>query len=420
MNTGKRIVIATHGTLGDLHPYLAIALELRRRGHRPVIATSEYHRKNVESAGLDFHAVRPDISFEDRALHRRLTEPRRGLERVIREYMLPVLRQSFDDLSAAVEANGGADMIVSQVLMFAAPLIAEKTGIKWVSTELQPGAFMSAHDPPVLAPMPALAKLRGLGPAFHKALFSVAKLKARSWGGPVAELRRELGLLPGGNPLFEGRNSPDLVLALFSGVIGRPQPDWPPKTVVTGFPFYDQAGLDPGSEPTAFIENGEPPIVFTLGSSAVVDPGDFFAESIAAARMLEKRAMLLVGPHSPGPLPGNMIAVPYAPFAWAFPRASVVVHHGGIGTTGQAMRAGKPALVMPFGGDQFDNAARVARLGAGRTIMRKQYKAERVAAELANLFDTGYRVKADGLGRLMRAENGVEAACDAIEDELSN
>lgn len=424
MNTGKRIVLTTHGTLGDLHPYLALALELQKRGHKPVIATSEYHRRKIEAASIDFHAIRPDISFADKELHRRLTEPKRGLERVIREFMLPVLRTTYDDLLAAVQMDGGADLIISQMLIFAAPLIAEKTGIRWVSTELQPGAFMSVYDPPVLAPFPALAKLRGLGPTFHSALFRLAKLSARSWGEPVRQLRRELGLSPGEDPLFEGRNSPHLVLALFSRALGEPQPDWAANTLVTGFPFYDEGTSNLTPELAQFLDEGEPPIVFTLGSSAVWDANSFYVESVAAAQRLGRRAVLLVGNdplnHPPESLPENVIAVAYAPFAQIFPCASVIVHQGGIGTTGQGLRAGKPMLVMPFGGDQYDNGARIERLGVGRTIMRKQYRAESAAVELKQLFDnSSYRERAAYLGRRVQAEKGVCVACDAIEEQLS-
>jgi len=133
-----------------------------------------------------------------------------------------------------------------------------------VSTELQPGAFMSTYDPPVLAPFPASAKLRGLGPAFHGALFRFAKLTAHSWSEPVRQLRRELGLAPGKDPLFKGRNSSRLVLALFSSVIGSPQPDWAANTLVTGFPFYDEEGSSPTPELARFLDEGEPPIVFTF------------------------------------------------------------------------------------------------------------------------------------------------------------
>jgi UDP:flavonoid glycosyltransferase YjiC (YdhE family) len=424
MNTGKRIVLATHGTLGDLHPYLAVALELQKRGHKPVIATSEYYRPKVEAAGIEFHAVRPDISFDDnKELHRRLMEPKRGFERAIREFMLPVLRQTYDDLMAAVQTGGGADLLISQLFVFAAPIIAEKTGIRWVSTELQPGIFLSAYDPPVIAPLPALAKLRGLGSTFHATLFRFAKFTTRSWGEPVYALRRELGLAPGKNPLFEGRNSPNLVLALFSRVIGEPQPDWAANTLVTGFPFYDESDSNLAPELARFLEEGEPPIVFTLGSWAVVDAGNFYVESIAAAQRLDKRAVLLVGNEPlnqpPEPLPKNVFAAPYAPHARIFPRASIIVHQGGIGTTGQALRAGKPTLVIPFGGDQYDNGARIERSGAGLTIMRKQYTARRVAARLNQLFEnSSYRQRATDLARRVQAEDGVRVACDAIDEQL--
>ena len=417
-----RVVLTTHGTLGDLHPYLAIALELQHRGHQAIIATSEHHRPKIEAVGLQSRAIRPDISFDDRALHRRLTEPKRGLERVIREFMLPVLRATYDDLLAAVEGDGGADLLISQILIFAAPLVAEKTGVRWVSTELQPGAFMSAYDPPVLAPLPALAKMRGLGPRFHKALFRVARLTARSWGEPVRRLRRELGLAPGKDPLFEGRHSPHLVLALFSSLLGCPQQDWPENTLVTGFPFYDHNGLAP--ELTRFLDDGDPPIVFTLGSSAVWDAGSFYAESVATAQRLGRRALLLLG-HDPSnrlpePLPTSMMSVAYAPYAQIFPRASAIVHQGGVGTTAQALRAGKPMLVMPFGGDQYDNGARVERLGVGRTIMRSKYSADRAAVTLKELLeDPAYSERAAEVGTRVRAEDGVRTACDAIEEQLS-
>jgi len=424
MNTGKRIVLTTHGTLGDLYPFIAIALELQKRGHHPVIATSEYHRRKIEAEGIEFHTVRPDIFFHDKELHHRLTEPRRGIERVIREFMLPVLRETYDDLLAAVQAGGGADLLISQILIFAAPLVAEKTGIRWVSTELQPGAFMSAYDPPVLAPTPFLAKLRPLGSTFHRALFAVAKLPARLWIKPIKQLRQELGLLPDKAPIFEGRNSPHLVLALFSRVLGEPQPDWAANTLVTGFPFYDEIGSNLSPELEQFLEKGEPPIVFTLGSSAIYDAGNFYVESVAAAQKLGKRAVLLIGDdprNQPSqPLPPNIIVAPYAPYSQIFPCASIVVHQGGVGTTGQALRAARPMLVMPFGGDQYDNGARIEHLGVGHTIMRKQYRADRVALELKRLFDNPtYREKAADLGQRVQAENGVLVACDAIDEQLS-
>jgi len=115
----------------------------------------------------------------------------------------------------------------------------------------------------------------------------------------------------------------------------------------------------------------------------------------------------------------NLFAVPYAPYAQIFPRASAIVHHGGIGTTGHSLRAGKPMLVMPYGGDQYDNGARVARLGVGRVMRRNHYRAERAVIEIDQLLENpNYMKQAATIGQQIQRENGVWAACDAIEKHL--
>jgi UDP:flavonoid glycosyltransferase YjiC (YdhE family) len=227
-------------------------------------------------------------------------------------------------------------------------------------------------------------------------------------------------LPPVSDPIFADRHSPRLVLALFSRLIGEPQPDWPAQTRVTGFPFYEEPEA---SLPTAlqqFLADGEPPLVFTLGSAVVWDAGPFYAESAAAARLLGRRAALLIGDDPLNRLAPQLgdtvLALPYASHAQLFPRASVIIHHGGIGTTGQALRAGKPMLVVPYGGDQFDNGARVERLGVGRVLTRLRYRAERVAAELHQLLESGaYRENAARIAQHLQQQDGVQAACDAID-----
>jgi UDP:flavonoid glycosyltransferase YjiC (YdhE family) len=222
------------------------------------------------------------------------------------------------------------------------------------------------------------------------------------------------------------------VLALFSSVLAEPQPDWPPRTRITGFPFYDRRDRAGGGEDEEgnglspalrdFLDAGEPPIVFTLGSSAIWVAKDFYRESIAAARALGRRALLLTG-HERNrpvePLPAGIAAFEYAPYGEVLPRASVVVHQGGVGTTGQALRSGRPMLVVPFSHDQFDNAARVARLGCGRTLPRAGYNAASATRELrAILTGESYKINATEIGRRVRAEDGTRAACDAIEEVL--
>jgi rhamnosyltransferase subunit B len=416
----RRIVLTTFGSLGDLHPYIAIALGLKALGHETIIATSGYYRQKIESLGIGFRAVRPDPPDPETNLDlmRRVMDRRTGSEFVIRELMMPALRESYEDTLAAAE---GADLLVSHILTFSTRLVAEKRGIPWASTNLQPLCFFSVYDPPVLSPAPFLAKLRFLGPAFHRLFFWCAKRSVRSWSEPWHSLRAEVGLpRTPEDPLFEGQYSPSLALVMFSHLLAETQPDWPQQAVLTGFPFYDrggEAGMPP--ELVQFLDAGPPPLVFTLGSSAVVDAGAFYEHSVAAAARAGRRAVLLVGKsdrNKPVSLPADVVAFAYAPYSELFPRAAAIVHQGGIGTTAQAMRSGRPMLVMPYAHDQPDNAARVKRLGIARTIPRQRYTPSRAAAELMHLLDNpAYSQRASEIGRQIQQEDGVRVACNALE-----
>jgi UDP:flavonoid glycosyltransferase YjiC (YdhE family) len=177
--------------------------------------------------------------------------------------------------------------------------------------------------------------------------------------------------------------------------------------------------MNPGLE--AFLEAGEAPIVFTLGSAAVFDPGAFFDESVKAALKLQRRAVLLVGPQPDrvptAPLVDDAIGVfDCAPFSKLFPRAAAVVHQGGSGTTGQALRAGRPMLIVPFAHDQPDNALRAKKLGVSATIRRSQYAAATAADALRDLLgNPAAAARAGDIARIVAAENGSAVAADALE-----
>src|SRR4029450_1378764 len=164
----------------------------------------------------------------------------------------------------------------------------------------------------------------------------------RSWMEPVYELRRDLGLARGGDPIYEGQFSPTLTLALFSRLLAAPQPDWPRNVRTTGFVFYNgpDAALD--SEVEAFLGEGPPPIVFTLGTSAVANAGRFYHESAEAARRLGLRAILLTGGFSENKpnlqQSRDGLAVGRGAHQLPFPRAAASVHQGCTGAQGTAPR----------------------------------------------------------------------------------
>jgi rhamnosyltransferase subunit B len=417
----SKIVVTSIGSFGDLHPQIAIALELQRRGHEIVFLTHQKYQAKIAALGLDFRQIRPDLPREDEPeTVAKMMDLKTGSKYILKEWVLPSLRDTYQDLLAA---SSGADFIVTGEITYVAPMVAEKLGIPWSTSTLQPAAFFSAYDPSVIPLLPFAAQLPKLGRRFNHAINQLVKASTKSWAEPIHQLRQELQLPPiAGNPLIDNKCSPYLVLALFSAKFAQLQPDWPTNTIVTGFTFYDQ-DLERNSltsEIQQFLAAGAPPIVFTLGTAAVRAPGSFYQESMQAAQELKQRAILLIGKNPPpADLPTDIIAVDYIPYSQIFPHASVIVHQGGIGTTAQALRSGRPTLITPYANDQPDNAARAAKLGTSRTVPRAQYTASRVAQELQILFDNPqYAATAASVGQVIQAENGVAVACEAIEQKL--
>ncbi|MBV8673831.1 MAG: glycosyltransferase family 1 protein [Acidobacteriaceae bacterium] len=418
-----RIVFSTFGTFGDVNPLIALSLELKRRGHTPVLAIPGMFRSKVEPLGIEFAAVRPDQDPNDKRIIEMIWDIKKGTERGLREFLFPAIRDSYHDLLEAVSASGGADLLVTGELAYAGPIVAEKTGIPWASYVLAPLSFFSGYDPPVLPPYPTLSKVPSIVPRVGRLVPRFARAVTRNWSEPLYALRRELGLPEGENPIFDAKHSRRLVLALFSRVLGDPQPDWPDNTLITGFAFYDgdagNAELAPELE--KFLAAGPPPLVFTLGSAAVMAAGDFYEKSAQAAQLLKHRAVLLIGadpqnrPHRP--LSEKICVAPYAPYSKIFPRAAAIIHQGGVGTTAQALKSGRPMLVMPYSHDQPDNARRVRHLGVARVIQRKAYTAEAAAKKIGSLLETGtYATRAAEVARIVASENGVKVACDALEE----
>lgn len=418
-----RIVLNTFGSFGDLHPYLALGIELKRRGHRPVIATSEVYRAKAEGEGLEFHSVRPDVGelLGNEKFIQKLWDPKHGTEHLIREYIMPRVAEGFEDLS---DACRGADLLLTHAVAYAGPPVAEKQKLAWLSVALQPAAFLSAYDPPLLAPAPWMKHLRLFGPGAMRVAFAAGKRITKKWAEPIQQLRRQVGLPAATlNPMFEGQFSPMGTLALFSRHFAQPQPDWPPRTVCTGFPFYDRESADKAMDPglVEFLQAGPAPVVFTLGSSAVMAAGQFYEESANGARQLGVRAVLLVGMQTENtPQQYDSIYVArYAPYSELLPKASVTVHQGGVGTTAQALRAGRPMLVVPWAHDQPDNADRIERLGVGLSLKRSKYNARNAARQLERLLhDPQYAAAAKEIGMQIATEDGASAACDVIEATL--
>jgi UDP:flavonoid glycosyltransferase YjiC (YdhE family) len=414
--------MATLGSLGDLHPFLAIGAELVRRGHPVTLGTHATYEGRARAEGLDFVAVPPDlVEFGDpNEMMAKAMDGAGGSRYVIETLVLPYVGQAYAALKAAAS---DCAVLVGHPLTFAVSSVAEKLGRPWVSTALQPVVMFSALDPSVYPVVPWLEPVARRHPAIQRGFLGLATRAMRHWMRPLDAVRKAEGLPAlSSQAVFEASFSPWAHLVLFSPELAAPQADWPKASVVCGFPFHDrdEAGRPAPAGFEEFLAAGEPPLVFTLGSSAVHRAGDFYEVSLRAAARLGRRALLLVGRETrnrlPEPLPPGTAAFDYVPYALVLPRAAAIVHQGGVGTTAQAMRAGRPMLVVPFAHDQFDHAARIERRGIGLALARSHYDEDSVTAALGRLLaEPTFGERAAAVGARVRAEDGAGAAADAIE-----
>lgn len=414
------ILLTTQGSLGDLHPYLALGIGLKQRGHRVSVATTNFYKERVEGAGLQFHPMGPHLSPEDPEIVKMVCDPVKGSENIFRKLIMPGLREAYQDTLAAAK---GVDFVVGHPIVMGTPILCELKKLKWASVTLAPISFLSVHEPIEISGREFLSSLTHRWRWFRKGFNKLGRAITTPWMTPYQEFRKELGLAPGPHPLFEGQHSPHLVLAMFSSLLAKPQPDWPARAVITGACYYDKKTGHEALSPALakFLDDGAPPLVFTLGSTAVLDAGTFYEESAEAARSLKRRAVLVCGktpPRNAGT--PDLHVAEYAPYSLLFPRAEAVVCSGGVGTLGQCLKAGVPFVVVPFGNDQPDNAARCLKLGVSRTLPRSKYTRARAVETIgALLADADARPKAKDAAKVIAAEDGVAAACAAIERALA-
>jgi rhamnosyltransferase subunit B len=421
-----KVLLATLGSLGDLHPFIALARALKAAGCDPLIATIPDYRERVCAAGIRFCASGPssDERLADLGMGRE--EFARHIladsDFIFRRAVYPHLRSSYESVLPAVAE---AALVLTSSLSFAAQLAAEKLGRPRIGIVLQPTMFLSAYDPPFIGEFGWFAPvLTRLGPRAAGAVLRAVKSVLARRAAPIHRLRAELGLAPlKRDPIFDGQFTHEGAIALYSDLLGAVQPDYPQPTTLAGFAFYDgdaAGGLDCDAGLREFLRSGPAPIVFTLGSFATEAPGDFFEASAAATRSLGRRAVMLVGEGGTDSHRGRDIIVRrYAPYSALFPFAEAIVHHGGIGTTAQALRAGKPQLIVPIFADQPDNAARVVRLHVARSLNWSRYRSRSVAAELTQLLDDGVASRrAYEVAQELTREDGAARAASVVLERL--
>lgn len=404
------------GSHGDVHPFVAIGAELVARGHRVTLITAEPFRGVAQRNGLEFVGTLPSDDYQALMDHPDLWHPRKGLrvilDRELQRKWLPavvgLIRERYQP---------GETVAVGGSLAFAGRIAHDLLGIPYATAHLQPMSCCSVDDPPVDSTGTDARWLPR--PLIRLAYWCAEKWVTDPLAAPaINECRAALGLPPVKLVLTRWAPSPQRVIGLFPKWFG-PIPDGGPAFRHAGFALFDDAaGRRTPEELTAFLDAGPPPVIFSFGS-AMRHGRPYFEAAVEACRSLGVRGVLLGkgGEQIPPHLPPTVLHADYAPFSEVFPRAACVVHHGGIGTSAQAMRAGVPQLVMPLAYDQADNAARMRRWGVATTLFPKRFTASAVAKRLKFLMgDSGVAGSAMAVSEFMQEDDGIDTACRLVEE----
>ena len=409
-----RILIYAMGSAGDVHPFVGVGKALQARGHEVILLSSAFFGKMVKRAGLEFRAIASLEDYERIEADPDIWHPRRALASIIRNAADPsyeVILESARDLN-----RPGDTIILASSLAWGALSVRELLGIPVVTVHLAPSLFVSSFRQPVMAGAPVGQN----APRFMKEIqwWFAGKIVDRLALPGLNRFRKAHGLPPT-RGVMRGWHSPDRVIGLFPDWFGPPQPDWPAQTRLTGFPLFDEKGLhELPADLDHFLDDGDPPVVFTPGSA--MDRGhEFFGEAVKALKILGKRGILLsrFSKTIPADLPPGVRHFSYLPFSDVLPRAAALGYHGGIGTCAQTLQAGIPHLVQPMAHDQLDTLSRVRDLGVGDGLLPKHFKAKRIAAVLDRLLhDPGVKERATGISERFDPAGWMAETCALVEE----
>jgi rhamnosyltransferase subunit B len=411
-----RVLITATGSHGDINPFISVGRALMARGHQASFLANPYYKSQAEEAGLTFIGIGETFELRDISNYPDVMHPRRGGKIVINDWLVPFADDMMRLLPGILDSVK-PDVVFHHHIAFAAPWVCEQRGIPCANGVLAPMMWMNPND--TISPM-AWSPLYP-GPIYKWMFRHLGMpLIRRAMNGLINPLREKHGLAPLKDCWWEFSRGGAVNLGMWSPVLRGPLEGDPETGVVCGYPWHDKHG-DAEQAPAdveRFLAAGEPPILFSLGTAAVHVAGRFYHDAAETCRVLGRRGMLLVANSGLKieNLPKGVETFTYIPFSQVMPRVAASVHHGGIGTTGQGMRAGRPTVVVPHAHDQYDNAARVKRMGLSETVKKGRLSSRALERALRDVLeDPECSRRAAEVGRRMAGEDGAVRAAVEIE-----
>ena len=382
------VVLTALGTAGDVFPFIAIGCALRARGHQVTVLSSAVFEADIIQAGLGFHCLLGRDTALAMLANPDLWHPRKGLGAAWNAQCAAFER--IPQFMASLPAHERCLMLCHPVTLPAAALArALRPELAVVAGYLAPSNMRSCRDPMMLGEM-AVPRIT---PQWLRRLlwrFSEATLVDPYVLPSLNHMRAQHGLAPVPRFWDHMMGVAQFSVGLFPDWFAPPQADWPQPFAGATFPLYQNDPLAPvPARLQAFLDGGDAPIVFTPGSG-YIHGRHYFSEALAAVLTLKRRAIFLTAHREqlPPELPDCVLWQDFLPLRAVLAHSAVLVHHGGIGTLGEALRAGVPQLVVPCAHDQFDNAQRARELGVAEVIKMRNLSAARLAGALRRLLDT--------------------------------
>ena len=419
-----RILMVGKGSYGDMFPLFAIAQSLKAAGHMVTVATQQQHMEAVTSIevaqiAIDASGATAGPIIADQSSLGLGLGNIGDLFRTLAPQSLPT---EYDAIARAVQSS---DLIIGNQLAYAGAMAAKKWKKPWVFCAASPLAIPSYSDPPLFPYLQRLQRQTRHYPGVQAGLIALARHASRLMMQPHIRLQKRLDVHDGRHPRFEGMYSDLLNIMPVSSALLASQPDWPAHTVVTGFNWFDPTFMRSGSELDrimAFIDRGEAPIVIAPSGMQRIRPGNFFQESLAACKLLGRRAIVIAAKrfHAKIEESANVLVSGYIPYSDVLGHVAAMIHCGGVGTIGWSLRFALPTLLVPFEWDQFDNADRAQRRHLASVIERQHLNAANVADALDQLLKNSHIKNALAqASQVVAREDGATVALTEIESLLA-